>query len=676
MQEWIVDGYNVVKPLGQGTFGQTWLVEKDKTNFALKLFKNEMIRSNDDVRRIGREIQALKSVDHPNVVKYVSDGTYTQGFDKYRYLVMEYAEGEPLRTFIEKQGRLTITLAQRISLQILEGLNAIHEAGLLHRDLKPDNIFITRTGEVRILDFGLVKLLDASTLTATGVPMGTYAYMAPEQLIDSKNVDYRADLYSFGAILFNMVTGRIPLEISSLLEAPYKILNEAPPFASSLNPSVPNRLDNIISSLLEKQVHRRNLSIQNLKVEMTNFTDRSIPVPSADLTLRFLPRLLHNERTLVENHNKNHGLDGIIFPANYFPKYKPVYDSVNKSGRFTVIDPVVYKLAYSKFSDTQSLANLPYVLSQISKERPEDFIRLDACQKRAKQVIDWQIQQNPSVLVAPFHYLANTNDPWLEVDLKVFNECRKYVNEIQDHRPLYAGISIQIESIADDMSPARLINSYTRIQADGYTLMFDAKLDSFNRAHYYAFARIVSMLGDINKPVILSRVNDFGLGLMAFGATAISSGIGFIEDFNESLLIEQNQGFYVKPRYYIPQLMTSYSENALKDIFEPAIGKELACNCPYCARSTDYIYLMTPNIAKGHYLYQKHEQVNLLNQMDQPERLRWFINQADEAEKLAKELKKASKSKFIQHEYFRCWKDALNEVQIAKKPAMYQSVMH
>lgn len=675
MQEWIIDGYKVIKPLGQGTFGQTWMVEKDGTTYALKLFKNEMIRSNDDVRRIGREIQALKKVNHPNVVKYVSDGSYVQGFDKYRYLVMEYADGEPLRSFIEKQVRLTVAMAQRIGLQILEGLEAIHDSGLLHRDLKPDNIFITKMGEVRILDFGLVKLLDASTLTATGVPMGTYAYMAPEQLIDSKNVDYRADLYSFGAIMFHMVTGRIPLEIYSLVEAPHKILNEAPPFASSLNVSVPNKLDNIISTLLEKQIHRRSLTIQSLKLDMQSFIDRSIPASTADLTLRFLPRLLHNERSLIEEYNTDNGMDGIIFAANFFPKYRAVFDSVRDSGSYTVIDPVVYKLAYSKFSDTQSLANLPYVLSQLNKEKPEDFKGLDACQKRARLVIDWQIQQYPSVLVAPFHYLANVNDPWLDVDLKVFNECRKYMDEIGDPRPLYAGISIQIESIADDISPIRLINSYTRIQADGYMLMFDAKLDAFNRAHYYAFARVVSMLGDIYKPVILSRVNDFGLGLMAFGATSISSGIGFIEDFNEALLIEQNAGFMIKPRYYIPQLMTSYSENALKDILEPAIGKQLACNCPYCEGSTDYRHLMSQHITKGHYLYQKHAQVKILNEMERPERFRWFMNKVDEAEKLAKAIKKASGSKLIQHEYFKCWRDALKEVQDSKEVAIYQSAI-
>ncbi|GAB6890506.1 serine/threonine protein kinase [Geobacillus stearothermophilus] len=662
MEKNMIGNYEVITPLGQGTFGATFLVNKDGKKYALKLFKNEMIRSKNDIKRIEREIEALKKVDHPNVVKYIDDGFHIRGFDKFRYLVMEYTEGEPLSNFIDRNKRLTIAQTQRIGLQILEGLKAIHDSGLFHRDLKPDNIFITRLGDVRILDFGLVKLLDASTLTATGVPMGTYAYMAPEQLLDSKNIDYRSDLYSFGAILFHMVTGRIPLEIHSLVEAPYKILNEVPPFASTLNPAVPNKLDNIIATLLEKQIHRRNFTIDSLYFELRNLENRTIQVTSTDLTLRFLPRLLHNERSLVEEYNNTFGIDGIVFPANFFPKYSAVYESVRDSGKFTIIDPVVYRLAYSKFSNTKSLVDLPYVLSPYHKEKPEDFNSLEIYQKRAKQVLDWQLAQKPSVLVAPFHFYANENDPWIDIDIKIFHECRKYLNEINEKRPLYAGLSIQIESLTDNLSTIRLVNKFTRTQADGYILMFDIKLDSFNKAHYYAFGRIVSMLGDLAKPIVLSRVNDFGFGLLGFGATSISSGIGFIEDFKESILIEEAQGYNIKPRYYIPQLLTSFNEKALKDVFEPAIGKELKCNCPYCQGSTDIKYLFTPRVTKGHYLWHKQKQVKTLSEMHYEERTRWFLQQTDNARELAKQLKKATKSKLISYEHFNIWSEVISQL--------------
>jgi len=670
MNATILDGYHIIRPLGQGTFGQTWLVEKDNNNYALKLFKKEMIRSKDDEKRILREIQALKMVSHANVISYIDEGQYIEGFDKYYYLIMDYTNGEPLGSFIEKHKRLTLQQTQKIALQLLEGIEAIHNAGLYHRDLKPDNIFITTTGEVKILDFGLVKILDASTLTATGVPMGTFAYMAPEQLQDSKSVDYRADLYSFGAILFHMLTGRIPLEIRSIVEAPFKILNEIPQFASTLNPSVPNKLDNVIATLLEKQLHRRKYTISTLYQELKSFDDRTLPIPSPDLDLKFLPRLLHNERSLVENHLKKYGLNGIVFPANFFPKYKAVFNTVNSNGGFTVIDPVVYRLAYSKFSNTQSLVNLPYVNSQFAKEKPEDFLTLDASQKRARSVIDWQLEQNPSILVAPFHFYSSVNDPWVEVDLKIFNECKKYLAEIKEDRPLYMGISIHIESISDERSSISLVNSFSRVQADGYILMFDAKLDTFNKAHYYAFGKVVSMLGDLMKPIILSRINDFGLGLMALGATVISSGIGYIEDFHESILVEESSGFKLTPKYYIPQLLSSQSPKALADIFEPAIGKELACKCHYCNGSTDAAYLSKPDVAKGHYLLQKEKQVSMLKEMAKPERLRWFVQQAEEASKLSRELKRVTKSKLINYNHLQLWIDTLKQIDKENQAVM------
>lgn len=658
-----INGYTILEALGQGTFGKTYLVEKDDMKYALKVFKNEMIRSRDDVKRIEREIQSLKTVNHHNVVKYVDDGIYTEGFDKYRYLVMEFSEGQPLSNFIERNKRLTVTQAQRIAIQILDGLRAIHESYLLHRDLKPDNIFISRLGDVKILDFGLVKLLDASTLTATGLPMGTYAYMAPEQLKDSKNVDYRADLYSFGAIVYHMVTGKIPIEIHSLVEAPYKILNEVPEFASNINPAIPAKLDNIIANLLEKQMHRRTYTINTLINELRKLEDKTITSVDSDLTLRFLPRLLHNERSIVEEYNENHELDGIVFPANFFPKYKAVYQTVRDSEKFTVIDPVVYRLAYSKFSDTKSLVDLPYVMSSFHKEKPEDFVTVEEYENRAQQVIDWQITQNPSILVAPFHYYANTNDPWIDVDIKVFSECRRYMKSLSDQRPLYAGLSIQIESLTDDISPLRIINKLTRTQADGYILMFDITLDSFNKAHYYSFGKIVQMLGELKKPILLSRVNDFGLGLMAFGATALSSGIGFIEDFKESILIEEGKGFNIRPKYYISKLLASFSSNALKDIFEAAEGKELACYCPYCQGSTEASYLSNPKVTKGHYLWEKQKQVKLLNEMAQPERFRWFLNQINQAQELSKSLKKATKSKYISYNHLKVWYDVFTQLE-------------
>lgn len=657
-----INGYLVIRFLGQGTFGNTWLVQKGNQQYALKLFKNEMIRDSQDEIRIEREIKSLQKVNHPNVVKYIDDGLYSQGYEKYRYLVMEYAQGEPLKNYIKRNGRLTISESQKIINQVLEGLEAIHNAGFLHRDLKPDNIFVTNLGEVRILDFGLIKMLDASTLTATGVTMGTYAYMAPEQLKDSKHIDYRADLYSVGAIFYHMITGTLPLEINSLIEAPYKILNIIPKPASLINNAVPRRLDTILANLLEKDSYWRKYTVSALIKDINNLEDRSIVEQSSDLRLKILPRLLHNERKFIEDYVNNYGIDGIIFPANFLPKYRGVYDYVRSKGGQTFIDPVTYRLAYSKFTGTKSLVDLPYVLSDISKERPEDFETVAQCENRAKNVVDWQNSYDADIIIAPFHYIDDINDPWIEKDLVVYNECKKYMKSIVCNKPLYAGISIQIESISDKNNSLKLVNFYTRVQSDGYLLMFDIDLEATNKSHYYWFTKFINMLSAQNKPIILSRVNDFGLGLTSFGVTGISSGLGYIESFKEALLIDEQKGFNIKPNYYIPSLLTSFNEQEMKVIFESTSGKKYVCNCPYCKGSTDLNYLFTSSITKGHYLYTKQEQFKVLNQMGKEERYIWFEEKLSQAIVELKNIKKITSSNKIQFKHLEVWLDAIKSV--------------
>jgi serine/threonine-protein kinase len=660
-----INGYIVKKFLGQGTFGNTWLVEKDNQNYAMKLFKNEMIRSSTDELRIEREIKSLQNVVHTNVIKYIDDGVFSLGYEKYRYLVMEYAQGEPLRNYIQKNGRLSISESEKIIYQVLEGLQAIHSKGFLHRDLKPDNIFLTNLGDIKILDFGLVKMLDASTLTATGATMGTYAYMAPEQLKDSKNIDTRSDLYSVGAILYHMLTGLLPIEINNIIEAPYKILQVIPKPASSLNPIIPIKLDTMISNLLEKEPYWRKFSsAEALLIDLRSLEDKNILDNSSDLTLRLLPRLLNTERKIIENFINDFGLDGIVFPANLLPKYKGVYEFVQKTNGHTIIDPLVYRLAYSKFSNTKSLVDLPYVLNNNTKERPEDFDTVEACRARAKKVVDWQHQFNSSVIVAPFHYIDGINDPWIDKDLIVFNECRKYMESANIKKPLYIGMSMHIESVADSISANRLVNQYTKVQSDGYILMLDIELESMNKAHYFWFTKIVNMLSAQHNPIILSRVNDFALGLTAFGATSISAGIGYIESFKESILIDENKGFGLKPKYYIPQLLSCFNEQEVSIIFEPSSSKELICHCPYCKGSSDINHLFQNDVTKGHYLYKKQEQMQILNQMGKQERYRWIENKISTAIELTKSIKKStSKGGKIQYKYLEIWLETYADVK-------------
>lgn len=657
----IINGYKIKSFLGQGTFANTYLVTKNSEQYAMKIFKLEMIRSQDDEIRVKREIKSLQSVNHPNVIRYIDDGQFKKGYDTFKYLVMEYSDGEPLRNYINSRGKLGINQSIIIIEQVLSGLEEIHRLGFLHRDLKPDNIFVRESGEVQILDFGLVKILDASTLTSTGVAMGTFAYMSPEQLKDSKNIDERSDLYSVGAILYHMVTGRLPLDIKSIVEAPYKILSELPKPPSHYNMSIPSTLDNVILNLLEKEPYLREYDIPLLIEELLNLDKEKITSDYEKIKLKLLPRLLHNERSVVENYISKFKLDGIVFPGNFLPKYRKVYDSVKNKNADLIIDPVVYRLAYSKFTGTKSLVDLPYVYSETTKEKPVDFDDIDLCRKRAKNVIDWQLKFDASILVSPFHFIESIDDDWIDKDLIVFKESQKYLKTNNINKQLYIGISVQIENVSDSINAERLVNYYTRINPDGYILMFDINLESKIKGHYYWFTKIVNMLSSQNKPIILSRVNNFGLGMMAFGATGISSGLGYIESFKESLLIDETTGFNIKPKYYIPELMSSFNYNELKDVLEPAMSKKYICHCPFCQGNTNLNFLLKPSIAKGHYLYKKSELIRELDEMSNEGRYNWFVNKTNNAIEELKAIKKATKSKYIKFDYLKTWVESISD---------------
>jgi serine/threonine-protein kinase len=210
--------YTLVTPLGRGGMGGVWEVKDDAGNaFALKSPAGGMNPEAQSTKRFAREANALRMLDHPNLVAAV-DVFVEAGF---LFLVMERVHGRTLTKVLADEGPLKPRRALVIARQLLEGIGHAHAHGLVHRDLKPDNIMLVDMGgweRAKIVDFGLVKLIgDAEAamgggkLTSTGIVFGTPAYMAPEQAL-GRGVDGRADLYALATILFEMLTGRVPFD--------------------------------------------------------------------------------------------------------------------------------------------------------------------------------------------------------------------------------------------------------------------------------------------------------------------------------------------------------------------------------------------------------------------------------------------------------------------------------
>ena len=202
----MVAHYRIVEKIGAGGMGEVYLAEDTKLNrrIALKFMPSHLASDKDLRIRFTREAQAAAKLDHPNIIPVHEVGEY----EGRPYIAMAHIEGRSLRDLI-KHGKLSISEAVALTMQICDGLQKAHEAGIVHRDIKPGNIIIDNAGRARILDFGLATVTGDDKLTKTGSTLGTVGYMAPEQ-ISGMNVDKRADIFSLGVILYEMITGRRP----------------------------------------------------------------------------------------------------------------------------------------------------------------------------------------------------------------------------------------------------------------------------------------------------------------------------------------------------------------------------------------------------------------------------------------------------------------------------------
>ena len=232
---------------------------------AIKVLPEEFTGDRERLRRLEREARAAAALSHPNVLAVYDVGTDGGVF----YVVTELLEGETLRAR-SKHGAMPVEKAVDIAIQIASGLSATHARGIVHRDLKPENVFVTRDGVVKILDFGLARLIEpvsaseVTTLaTETGIVLGTIGYMAPEQ-VRGAPADARSDIFSLGAILYETLSGCRAFKGGSDAETLCAILENNPPAFHSLGVNVPEPLARIVTRCLEKQPPLRFQSATDL----------------------------------------------------------------------------------------------------------------------------------------------------------------------------------------------------------------------------------------------------------------------------------------------------------------------------------------------------------------------------------------------------------------------------
>ena len=289
--------YQISEKLGEGGMGVVWKARDTHLDrfVALKTLSAERLADPERKRRFVQEAKAASALNHPNIV-HIYDIADADGV---QFIAMEYVAGKTLDQLIGRKG-LRLNEVLKYAVQIADALAKAHSAGIIHRDLKPSNIMVTENGLVKVLDFGLAKLAETATgefgetatvrapegpSTEEGTIVGTTAYMSPEQA-EGKKVDARSDIFSFGSVLYEMVTGRRAFHGDSKLSTLSAILKDDPKPVSSITPDVPRDLEKIISRCLRKDPERRFQHMADLKVALEELKEESDSGKlSADLRL-------------------------------------------------------------------------------------------------------------------------------------------------------------------------------------------------------------------------------------------------------------------------------------------------------------------------------------------------------------------------------------------------------
>jgi serine/threonine protein kinase len=272
--------YEIIAPLGAGGMGEVYRARDQQLgrDVAIKVLPSFLSRDPDRLRRFEQEARAAAALNHPNILAVYQLGTH----EGAPYLVSELLEGSTLRDQLLR-GPLSIRKAVDYGIQTARGLAAAHEKGIVHRDLKPENLFVTKDGRIKILDFGLAKLIpnrhasQSSTPTLTegtesGVVLGTVGYMSPEQ-VRGHTADDRADLFAFGAILYEMLTGKRAFHKPTSAETMSAILNEETPATSQIVPAVPPAMQRVVQRCLEKSPQQRFHSASDLAFALEALSD-------------------------------------------------------------------------------------------------------------------------------------------------------------------------------------------------------------------------------------------------------------------------------------------------------------------------------------------------------------------------------------------------------------------
>ena len=658
------NGYKFVEAIGSGSFGSVYKVLKNGTYYAAKVLSEIYVLEEfkDEQNRITREIEVLKRADHANLIKYEEDFYFTNEFGVTEYvIVMEYFSGITLKEFINNTTELTELIS--VFVKILEGVNALHNIrieneGIIHRDLKPANILINDKKEIKIIDYGLSKIIDFSSITGTGTQIGSPLYMSPEQLTDSKHIDYRADIYSLGIILYEMLTKNIPYKAQTIPELFLKIINEPIIPPKQYNPNINEGLEKIIYKATSKERFSRFQTVEEFREAFINKEIR------AELSvLGQYYAWVYKEKGVTMDFEKINSNTSIIYPIHVQNWSKGLHKYFN-DGKFknVIIDPSTQRLSYLAFASTVGLVDLPYAPEKgvISLEY------LNNPMQRNDYINKWyQAVKCGKKLILPYHYISNTDysvdkiEDWIKINIQLIDESSRVVEEAKEK---YAMISIGLSHLV--FQSEKILSYFIHADVNGFIVQVSdlKQLNEQSLKSYFEF--MVNLQKYTSKPVIALKVPiSLGLTLVAKGIHGFSLGLASIDYFDEQYIKEEKDSFNLYSKYYFPQLLSflTYPKKdtfAFKQVYDYFGG----CDCHWCGEK-DSIEIGTGDKGVQLHCWQKMiDEVEDINSVEPSKKLEYIKDRIRNAINEFESIPKNIISNLKSNDYYKLLKNILKVI--------------
>lgn len=654
----VINGYLFEEALGSGSFGAVYKVSKSGQFYAAKILAETYILDEfrNEQNRITREIDVLKNVKGDNLIKYIEDFYFQNEFDINEYvIIMEYFQGVTLRNYLKTDAELDILV--NVFVSVLRGVKELHNTiieneGIIHRDLKPDNIMIDDNLNVKIIDYGLSKIIDFSSITSTGTQIGSPLYMSPEQLRDSKHIDYRADVYALGIILYEMLTKNIPYKASTLPELLMKILNEPIIPPKQYNQEISDGIEKIIFKATAKEPFAR---FQTVEEFIEAFSNKN--VQEELIVLGKYYAWVYKEKDVTLQFEEKNAAD-IIYPIhvkNWMKKLHQHFE--NNQFENVIIDPSTQRLSYLAFASTKGLVELPYAPEKgvISLEYLQNPL------KRQLYIKKWYDEvSNGKKLILPYHYISNTDYPvdkieeWIKMNIQLIDESSKVVHAGKEK---YAMISIGLSHLV--FQADKILSYFVHADVNGFIVQVSdmRQLNEQSLSSYIEF--MINLQKYTNKPVIALKVPiSLGLTLVAKGIHGFSLGLASIDYFDEQYIKEEKDAFNLYSKFYFPQIM-SFLTYPKKDTFafEQIYNYFGGCDCCWCnGKSAIEIGTGDKGVQLHHWQLMIKE-VEEINKHEGDKKIQYFYSRLDEAIAAFDAIPKVIMSNQKNNDYYKLLKN-------------------